>query len=115
MGIGAHCCRRCGEDIIGKGPLARVCEPCQKKNRRDKIAIWTKNNPRLEYHRQYYLDHKEEHNKRSRAYMKSVDPVMRRQKNREWWKENALAQKVKRTLGLKTLNEARALINQGSR
>lgn len=114
MGIDPYLCRQCGGDIVGKGPTARVCTPCQKKRRSKTAKAWAAKNPRLEYFRQYYLDHKETKDARTRTYMRNMNPITRSERNRAWWKENAFAQKLKRSLGLKTIVEARSLINKGA-
>lgn len=101
-------CRHCGEDIVGKGPQAWVCKECRLEVRRRASNNWEAAHPRTAYYKKYYLDHKAEHDKRSSAYMRNMDPETRQRTNRAYRKKNALAIKVKRVLGLKTLNEARA-------
>lgn len=105
-------CRHCGKDIVGKGLTARVCKECTLEGRRRASRNWEIANPRTDYYRKYYLDHKEKHNRRSLAYMKNMDRETRNKINRDWRSKNSLAIKIKRALGLKTLSEARAKLSE---
>lgn len=108
--MACYLCRHCGGDIIGKGPSARVCVTCENERRRKTSKNREARNPRTAYYRKYYLDHKEEHNRRSAAYMRNMDRETRNKNNRDYRAKNALAIKIKRALGLKTLTEARAML-----
>ena len=109
------CCRRCFGPIIGKSPASRVCTPCVLKRQRDASRNYEKRNPRTEYYKAYHLAHREEKNKKSKIYMDSMDPNLRKLRRKSWWNRNALAIKVKRELGLKTIREARAMLTKSTK
>lgn len=104
-------CRICDCQIVGKGPQARVCAECQKRNRRKYIRNWEKLHPRTEYQRQYHLANREKRNERTRERMAAAGPVKRRFWNKAWRERHRLTIKVKRELGLKTMDDARKALN----
>lgn len=104
-------CCICRNKIVGKGPQARVCRECQKERQRQRSKKWGDLNPRKDYQRQYHLANREERNERTRERMKAAGPVKRRFWNKQWRDRHALVIKIKRELGLRTMDEARKLLN----
>lgn len=112
MDIRINLCRRCGEQIVGKSPASRVCTPCGKKRQIEASKNYEKRSPRTEYFREYHLKNREKRNKRAKDYNDNMDPRLRRLQKNAWWQRNAIAIKIKRSLGLKTIKEARAKLQK---